>query len=562
MTKYEERLKPVYESWETEDLMKAVTIERAQYEPIAIDLMIEEIKKRNLSDNDIDNYLNDYRKNYLQKIPNDQLYNFVLQGIRAGADKWTIAKRLAEKGMDRQKALDYVATIQAQEQIYNFVLQGIRAGADKWTIAKSLTEKGMDRQEALDYVATIQAQVQKIIEEQLPKEPIVVEPFKESERDIRPLVASIFLPGLYICLFLSAIASLVGAGFFMYIAYKPHIIRIIITALIGIGGVIGAGICIHAAFKAVRKAVVNSCSLRITREQAPKLFDMVSTLCREMEASPPDNIILELGTNFFVTDADVITFDGQYDSQTLCISAPLLHVLNLEELKSIIAHELAHFTGDDLVYSRKFYPVYRGTLAALKDMEKIESRDSDLYRCLTLPLLVPMGILRSYLKAFSKIERRISRRRELRADSLAAKASSSPTMASALVKVYTYGLLWGQHLEEWVVEALNEGKAFTNISDLFVKVFTPEESLLKEIAQDSTSCLTHPTDTHPSLKDRLAALGEEQIFKLGIEVESAAGLFPDLASLEEKLTEVETSLIVQHHPGVDKEKLHKSANGG
>jgi hypothetical protein len=135
-------------------------------------------------------------------------------------------------------------------------------------------------------------------------------------------------------------------------------------------------------------------------------------------------------------------------------------------------------------------------------------------------------------------------------------------MASALVKVYTYGLLWGQHSEEWIVEALNEGKVFTNISNLFVQVFTPEESLLKQIAQDSSSRLTHPTDTHPSLKDRLSALGEHPLLKLGTEGESAAGLFPDLATLEEKLTQIETSLVAQYHPGVDREKLQKAINGG
>lgn len=172
-----------------------------------------------------------------------------------------------------------------------------------------------------------------------------------------------------------------------------------------------------------------------------------------------------------------------------------------------------------------------------------------------------MGILRSYLKVFSKIERRISRRRELRADSLAAKASSSPTMASALVKVYTSGLLWGKHLEEWMVGALNEGKAFKNISDLFVQVFIPEEGLRKQIAQDSSFRLTHPTDSHPSLKDRLTALGEEQVFKLKIEGESATSLFPDWAPIEERLTEIQTSLIAQHHPWVDREKLKKAANG-
>lgn len=518
MGKQEERLKHSYESWKTEDLMKAVTIDKAQYESTAIDLMIQEIKKRNLGDEDIEKFPETYSRQIIF------------------------------------------------EQIYNFVLEQIRIGADKWTIAKSLVETGMDRKDALQLVETIHAQILKAREEEPQQEPITVKPFKDSEKDIRPLVALIFLPGLYFCLFLSAVVSLLGAGLFLYIAYELfsiiHRIPIGIMVLIAIGGILGVGISVRSGWVAIKKAVVRSHALTITKEQAPKLFEMVLKLCHEMQASTPNNIILELGTNFFVTDAKAITFDGQYDSRTLCISAPLLHALNLEELKAIIAHELAHFTGEDLVYSRRFYPVYRGTSTALNDMANVGSSGSEHSGWMILALIVPMWILRSYLEVFARIERRISRRRELRADSLGAKVSSTSTMASALVKVYTYGALWGQHSEEWIVEALNEGKVFSNISNLFVQVFAPEESLLKQIVQDSSSRLTHPTDTHPSLKDRLSALGEEPLLKLETEGERAAGLFPDLTTLEEKLTQIETSLVAQYHPGVDREKLQKAVNGG
>ncbi|HWR81679.1 MAG TPA: hypothetical protein VN285_00090 [Candidatus Deferrimicrobium sp.] len=119
-----------------------------------------------------------------------------------------------------------------------------------------------------------------------------------------------------------------------------------------------------------------------------------------------------------------------------------------------------------------------------------------------------------------------------------------------------------QHLEQWIVDALNEGKAFTNISHLLMQVFTPEESLLKQIVEVSSSRLTHPTDTHPSLKDRLSALREEGVLKVGLEGKSAATSFPAIAILEEQLTQIETSLVAQFHPGVDKEKLQKALNGG
>lgn len=42
----EERLGQIYENWKTEDLIKAVTIDKANYEPLALDLINREIQKR------------------------------------------------------------------------------------------------------------------------------------------------------------------------------------------------------------------------------------------------------------------------------------------------------------------------------------------------------------------------------------------------------------------------------------------------------------------------------------------------------------------------------------
>ncbi|HWR81678.1 MAG TPA: M48 family metallopeptidase [Candidatus Deferrimicrobium sp.] len=357
MCAHEEKLKHLYQSWKTEELIKAVTIDKAQYEPIALDLIRREIKNRSVTDDDIQNFL----------------------------EQCSINRGLGDNAIE--------------------------------TFAETDSRK--------------------MVSEQIQDVPLVT----YSNKDIRPFVALFFLPGLYFCLFLSAVVSLFGAGLLIYICYTIfsilHGIPIGIIALIAIGGLLGVAISVRSGWLAIKKAVVRCHAITITNEQAPELFEIVRNLCAEMQASIPNNIVLELGPNFFVTDATVIAFDGEYDFRTLCISAPLLHVLNLEELKAIIGHELAHFTGDDIVYSRRFYPIYRGTLSALNDMDHIGRSGSDTSTWMMLALIIPMWILRRYLDVFSGIERGISRGRELRADSLGAKVSSASTMASALVKVYT-----------------------------------------------------------------------------------------------------------------------------
>ncbi len=174
---------------------------------------------------------------------------------------------------------------------------------------------------------------------------------------------------------------------------------------------------------------------------------------------------------------------------------------------------------------------------------------------MSLALIIPMWVLRLYLQMFSRIENSIGRQRELRADYFAAKAASPKIMASALIKAHVFGTLWHQVSEKWIVDALNEGKVFRNISELFASTFLSEKSLQQEVAKDSSMHLTHPTDTHPSLRERLTALHENQIEVLSIEGETAASLFFNLSSHEEKLTEYETSIIAKYHPNVDRKKL-------
>ena len=63
MEKEKERLKGIYDTWRTEDLMKALTVDRSNYEPVAIGVINMELQKRNVKNEEI----NDFHKNYLQE---------------------------------------------------------------------------------------------------------------------------------------------------------------------------------------------------------------------------------------------------------------------------------------------------------------------------------------------------------------------------------------------------------------------------------------------------------------------------------------------------------------
>lgn len=69
-----ERLKGIYGKWRTEDLMRAVTFDRTNYEPIAIEVMNMELQKRNIKNEEINNFQKDYLREKETLSTAGQLY--------------------------------------------------------------------------------------------------------------------------------------------------------------------------------------------------------------------------------------------------------------------------------------------------------------------------------------------------------------------------------------------------------------------------------------------------------------------------------------------------------
>ncbi|HEX3799790.1 MAG TPA: M48 family metallopeptidase [Verrucomicrobiae bacterium] len=234
-------------------------------------------------------------------------------------------------------------------------------------------------------------------------------------------------------------------------------------------------------------------SRRVSRAEAPELWDAVLTAAARLNATPPDNIIIGLQLNFYVTELAV--WDGKELAQgrTLFLSYPLLKQLPEEEIIAIIGHELGHFIGDDTRLTREFYPLHlktHGTLVALAGAKYIG--------------WTTLHFLNFFDWSFAETKNTVSRRRELLADSKAAAVTSPRVAASALVRFHV--LL--EAFKQGMVDAVTKGGQ----SPLDIPLHTVVREKLPagvafwdELFQQK---LPHPLDTHPALHVRLEALGQ------------------------------------------------------
>jgi Zn-dependent protease with chaperone function len=357
----------------------------------------------------------------------------------------------------------------------------------------------------------------------------------------------LFAPAL-LCTFLGlGVLTLADAGLLIYSLYSLGSVffsRIPVGYMFAIG--IGALLAILQVLQGMRGLTKRAEAMVVGRSlvpaEHPRLMFLIDAICNRMGALKPQTIIVGLDPNFFVTEADVSFINGEASGRTLYISLPLCRLLSLQEFEGILAHEFGHFTGRDTVYSKRFYPIYRGTADSLRGLYAHVTSEK-AHGLASLPALAVLGF---FLQSFSVAESKISRDRELRADALAANITTAHEFASALLKVHAFSPYWDPTKRK-MADTLKEGKQIVNASALyaaFAAAVSPEIS----ISDLGATTQAHPTDSHPPLKARLDAL-HVALAEVSNSISSelpplkALDLFTDPEEMEKGLSEFENLLI-------------------
>ena len=355
----------------------------------------------------------------------------------------------------------------------------------------------------------------------------------------RGRLASIFNALVPLSLIFISLSTVVQGGIITYSLYAIQVNSMgswfpVITLGIGLGALLVALAVVRAAFSINRQVTMSQMAVNAEEQDYPELWFFVTEIANKVAAPVPNNIVLGLEPTFYATSANVkvLSTDKLLSGETLYISLPLMRLFSQEEFGAVIGHELGHFKGEDVKYTVKFAPVYRALSVAVNNA-------SEQGQLMAIPAL---SVLSFILERFAKSEREVSRQREFEADKVGANATSNTALCAALVKITAFSNVWSD-LTYDVVENLEYGRPVRNLSKLYASrvAFDTDAGAAEKVVKENLEYrVSHPTDTHPTLSDRLKNLSAENtdfsILRMGMSDENASVLVNKVEDLETELS--------------------------
>jgi Zn-dependent protease with chaperone function len=258
----------------------------------------------------------------------------------------------------------------------------------------------------------------------------------------------------------------------------------------------------------------------------PRLFAELRQIAAAAAQPMPVEVYLVADVNAWVAHRGGVMGVGAHE--VMGLGLPLLHALRVSELRAVLAHEFGHYVSGDV----KLGPwVYKTRQALLRTVEALAGHSGLLAR----PFLW-------YATLFFRVSHAVSRHQELQADALAARVAGPAAVAGGLRGIHRATLGYRAYWLE-LMPVLGAGflppvvggfARFMEQPGVVSRLHDALDQELREGKQD-------PYDTHPCLRDRLAALPPAAA---GAEDGAGTASDPSAITLLDELPELERQLVV------------------
>lgn len=239
--------------------------------------------------------------------------------------------------------------------------------------------------------------------------------------------------------------------------------------------------------------------LNLSDEDFPRLYKTIHKLQNKLKTPTIKNIILVPEFNAAIAQIPRAGIMKK-PSITLVIGLDLMMATTPEQLTAIIAHELGHLSGSYGRFNAQVSRIRTTWLAIMKSLNQVEMWGGGVFRWF-------FNAYEPHLNAYALV---LAWRNEYQADRLAAELTSADVIAKALLYTavcarYSDEVYWQKVCKRADSQAQPPRKVYEGLYAFHKKGFT-DEALKQRYIDEAYRIETGYDDTHPALKDRIAAL--------------------------------------------------------
>lgn len=235
----------------------------------------------------------------------------------------------------------------------------------------------------------------------------------------------------------------------------------------------------------------------LNREEHPQLFKVIDSAIEMTKAPKLDEIYILDDANVRVTC--LLNGFGANGKNVLGIGIQVLKLLNEEEFKAVIIHELAHIYNDDTKVSSK---ISRRLTRWNEIVYSVDEGDNIIKMILLLPFA------KFYIEKLERYLDAMSQTKELLADKEVSKYMSVEIYAKATMKLEIMEEFLANPYSKLEIRSSDEAPKnyFTTLfEDFESELPNRKEQWMNQIKKRISSIY----DTHPSFKERMESLGIE-----------------------------------------------------
>ena len=330
---------------------------------------------------------------------------------------------------------------------------------------------------------------------------------------VRAFLSIVMLAGFYVLAFVQFVLGIALAVWVTSVTTGYIGAKVGIAVFLGTVWAVGYG-----TWKALRADRDGPPGIPLTLHNAPLLWQAVYELSAAVGTRAPDEIHLVAEVNAAVSERTRLMglIGGR---RLLYVGMPLLQTFTVAQLRSVLAHELGHYSGR---HTRFAGISYRGRLALERTIGHLSQAN------------VAGWVFRGYARLFILVEHAVSRRQELEADLASVRVAGRYAAAGALQEVEVLDTAFDFYMSRFVLPGLEAGYVPEDLFGGFAAMLrarAEEISALRAGAAEASGARAQSRwATHPPLGARVDAIMAAPETTATIDNSPAAGLIADLGA--------------------------------